>query len=60
MSLTDEQQTKLARAQEILGYEFDNTQYLLSAITHPSATEGRSVKFSYERLEFLGDRKSVV
>ena len=55
MSLTDEQQTKLARAQEILGYEFDNTQYLLSAITHPSATEGRSVKFSYERLEFLGD-----
>lgn len=30
MSLTDEQQTKLARAQEILGYEFDNTQYLLS------------------------------
>ncbi len=55
MSLTNEQQTKLARAQEILGYEFDNTQYLLSAITHPSATEGRSVKFSYERLEFLGD-----
>ena len=55
MSLTDEQQTKLVRAQEILGYEFDNTQYLLSAITHPSATEGRSVKFSYERLEFLGD-----
>ena len=44
MSLTDEQQTKLARAQEILGYEFDNTQYLLSAITHPSATEGRSVR----------------
>ena len=55
MSLTDEQQTKLARAQEILGYEFDNTQYLLSAITHPSATEGRSGKFSYERLEFLGE-----
>ena len=55
MSLADEQRTKLDRAQEILGYEFDNTQYLLSAITHPSATEGRSVKFSYERLEFLGD-----
>lgn len=28
---------------------------LLSAITHPSANEGRSVRFSYERLEFLGD-----
>lgn len=55
MSLTDEQRTKLDRAQEILGYEFGQTQYLLSAITHPSATEGRAVKFSYERLEFLGD-----
>ena len=55
MSLTDEQQTKLDRAQEILDWRFENTQYLLSAITHPSATEGRAVKFSYERLEFLGD-----
>lgn len=55
MSLTAEQEAKLARAQEILGREFENSQYLLSAITHPSATEGRAVKFSYERLEFLGD-----
>lgn len=55
MTLTDEQRVKLERAQEILGYTFENTQYLLSAITHPSATEGRAVKFSYERLEFLGD-----
>lgn len=55
MSLTAEQEAKLQRAQEILGYRFQNTQYLLSAITHPSATEGRAVKFSYERLEFLGD-----
>ena len=28
---------------------------MLSAITHPSANEGRAVKYSYERLEFLGD-----
>lgn len=55
MSLTDEQRVKLDRAQEILDWRFENTQYLLSAITHPSATEGRAVKFSYERLEFLGD-----
>ena len=55
MSLTAEQQTKLERAQKIVGRTFENTQYLLSAITHPSATEGRAVKFSYERLEFLGD-----
>jgi ribonuclease-3 len=55
MNLTQEQTEKLQRAQEILDYEFGYTQYLLSAITHPSATEGRSIKYSYERLEFLGD-----
>ena len=55
MSMTPEQESKLARAQEIVGHTFENTQYLLSAITHPSATEGRAVKFSYELLEFLGD-----
>jgi ribonuclease III len=55
MTLTEEQTGKLNRAEEILGYSFDNKQLLLSAITHPSATEGRSVCFSYERLEFLGD-----
>ena len=55
MNLTEEQERKLERAEEILGYEFSNKQLLLSAITHPSATEGRSVRFSYERLEFLGD-----
>ncbi len=55
MSMTPEQESKLALAQEIVGRTFENTQYLLSAITHPSATEGRAVKFSYERLEFLGD-----
>lgn len=55
MALTEEQTEKLARAQEILGYEFKQEQLLLSAITHPSATEGKAVKYSYERLEFLGD-----
>ncbi len=49
------QQKKLERAQEILEYQFKNPNILLAAITHPSATEGRPVKFSYERLEFLGD-----
>ena len=44
MSLTAEQQTKLEHAQKIVGRTFENTQYLLSAITHPSATEGRAVK----------------
>lgn len=51
----EEQKKKLKRAQEILGYQFKDSAILLAAITHPSATEGRPVKFSYERLEFLGD-----
>lgn len=53
--MNDEQREKLEEAQRIIGYRFKNEQLLLSAITHPSATEGRSVKYSYERLEFLGD-----
>ena len=52
---TEEQREKLDRAQDILQYRFNNEQYLLSAITHPSAIEGKPVKYSYERLEFLGD-----
>ena len=52
---TDEQTEKLERAQQIIGHRFEQVRYLLSAITHPSATEGRSIKYSYERLEFLGD-----
>ena len=44
---------KLHLAQQILGYQFMDTQLLRSAITHPSAVEGRPVSASYERLEFL-------
>ncbi len=55
MDFSEEQQTKLKRAEEIIQHRFANERLLLSAITHPSATEGRSVKYSYERLEFLGD-----
>lgn len=50
-----ELQKKLKRAEEILDYEFNDKDLLLAAITHPSATEGKSVVHSYERLEFLGD-----
>lgn len=55
MELTEEQQTNLKRAEQIIGYEFKDKGLLLSAITHPSAIEGRPIKYSYERLEFLGD-----
>lgn len=55
--MTDQasRKAKLAKAQDILEYEFEKESLLLAAITHPSATEGKSVTFSYERLEFLGD-----
>lgn len=55
MEFAEEQRSKLDKAQEIIGYRFGNEQLLLSAVTHPSAVEGRAVKYSYERLEFLGD-----
>lgn len=47
-----------ARVQEIeriCDHEFRNKELVVSAITHPSAAEGRPVSASYERLEFLGD-----
>ena len=53
--MNEEQRQKFEKAQAIIGYEFKDPQVLLSAITHPSANEGRSIRFSYERLEFLGD-----
>ena len=55
MTLTDEQRSKLDKAQDILQYRFANEHFLLAAVTHPSAVEGRAIKYSYERLEFLGD-----
>ncbi len=54
-TLNDEQRKKFCEAERIIGHQFENEQLLLSAITHPSANEGRSVRYSYERLEFLGD-----
>lgn len=54
-SLEELQQENLLLAEGILGYTFKNKQLLISAITHPSATEGKPVTYSYERLEFLGD-----
>lgn len=54
-TLNEEQRKNYEEAQRIIGHTFGNEQLLLSAITHPSANEGKSVRYSYERLEFLGD-----
>ena len=50
LNITSEQREKLDAMQDILQYRFNSESLLLAAITHPSATEGRSVKYSYERL----------
>ena len=55
MSLSAEQEQKINLVQEIIDYHFNDQDLILSAITHPSAIEGKPVKYSYERLEFLGD-----
>ena len=41
---TEQQREKLSIVQDILGYRFEKEQYLLSAITHPSAIEGKPVE----------------
>ncbi|MBR3235939.1 MAG: ribonuclease III [Atopobiaceae bacterium] len=46
---------RVKRIEEIVGHHFDQENLVISAITHPSAAEGKSVSASYERLEFLGD-----
>ncbi len=43
------------RAEQILGYRFENKKLLVKALTHPSTVEEERVELSYERLEFLGD-----
>lgn len=46
---------KIAKAEEILGYEFKDKPLLGAAITHPSALDKEKTLYDYERLEFLGD-----
>jgi ribonuclease III len=55
MEYSTEQRQKIDRIQEILDYKFNDEAIVLYAITHPSATEGKPARYSYERLEFLGD-----
>lgn len=46
---------RIKRIEEILGHHFGEEHLIVSALTHPSAAEGKAVSASYERLEFLGD-----
>jgi len=47
------EQESLQKAQEIIGYKFNDTQLLISALTHASIADARVN--SNERLEFVGD-----
>ena len=44
------------RLQESLGYTFINSDLLVRALTHASATKSVQREGTYQRLEFLGDR----
>jgi len=46
---------RVSEVERICEHKFERVDYVISAITHPSAAEGRPVSASYERLEFLGD-----
>ena len=48
-------QERVAAAEKICGHHFEHQELIVSALTHPSAAEGKPVSASYERLEFLGD-----
>jgi len=51
--LGDEQCTEL---EDAIGYKFKDRSLLDRAMTHSSAVQEHGARFSYERLEFLGDR----
>ena len=46
---------RVVEAERVCGHHFANQDLITSALTHPSAAEGKPVSASYERLEFLGD-----
>lgn len=46
---------RVQEIERICDHTFEQQDLVVSAITHPSAVEGRPVSASYERLEFLGD-----
>ncbi|MBQ9006141.1 MAG: ribonuclease III [Atopobiaceae bacterium] len=46
---------RIEAVEEIVGHHFEDSSLVVSAITHPSAAEGKAPSASYERLEFLGD-----
>jgi len=52
--LTPPIEERITRIEEILDYRFNDRDLIVRALTHPSAVEA-DPRYSYERLEFLGD-----
>lgn len=48
-------ESRMERAEKIVGRVFADRELLLRALTHPSAVEAKDPSLYYERLEFLGD-----
>jgi len=48
-------ETRLSRAEKVLGHAFADRELLRRALTHPSAVDITEADGFYERLEFLGD-----
>lgn len=46
---------QIEAVERVVEHTFADKSLVTSAITHPSAAEGKPVSTSYERLEFLGD-----
>jgi ribonuclease-3 len=53
LQFTEEELSRLAKCEEIIGYRFQDKQLLSAALTHASGAQHRLA--SNERLEFLGD-----
>lgn len=45
----------ISQLQEIMGYEFQNKELLLEAVTHRSYSAENNITYDNQRLEFLGD-----
>jgi ribonuclease-3 len=50
-----DRETRIAKAEGLLGVHFDDTGLLIEALTHPSYASENEDVVGYDRLEFLGD-----
>lgn len=54
-AVSDDFSKKLGSIEKVLGYAFQEPHLLERALTHSSFASQNNIRYSYERLEFLGD-----